>query len=163
MNYFEALADTQQNAHSKARDRSAAKRLEKLVVKSDADAPMVPSATEKEQRERQQLLRQFNKAMTQRRVDLLKGPHAKEIKGLFQILDSMTASSAPALMSYLAKCQWFVSADYGTRHDILYVVDTSIMRFRIRQGLSPIDDGLPGEPPTVFCIVRHHLTGAPLS
>lgn len=151
MNYFEALANTQQNAHSKARDRRAEK------------APMVLTGAEKERDERQKLMRLFNKAMTQRRLDLLKGTHAKEIKGLFQVLDSLTVSSAPAMMSYLAKCQWFVSADYGTRHDILSVIDAAIIRFRIRQGLSPMDDGLPGEPPTVFCIARHHLTGAPLS
>jgi hypothetical protein len=163
MNPFEALADTQQNAYSKARDRASERRLAKLVVKSEADAPMVASPADKERFEKQELLKRFNKAMTARRLDLLNGPHSKDIKGLFQILDSLTPSSPPALMSYLAKCQWFVNADYSTRHDILWVIDTEIMRFRIRQGLSPFDDGLPDEPPTVFCIVRHHLTGAPLS
>lgn len=163
MNPFEALADTQQNAYSKARDRAAEKRLSKLVVKSDSDAPMVASAADKERYEQQQLLKRFNKAMTQRRLDLVNGPHGAEVKGLLQILDSLTPSSPPALMSYLAKCQWFVNADYGTRHDILWVIDTAIMKFRIRQGLPPFDDGLPGEPPTAFRIARHHLTGAPLS
>ena len=159
MNPFEVVADQQQNAYSKARDRAAEKRLAKLVVKSEADAPMVAN---KEHFEKQALLRHFNKAMTQRRLDLLNGPHGREIKGLLQLLDSLTASSPPALMSYLAKCQWFVGADYSTRHDILWVIDTAIMRFRVREGLSPFDDGLPGEAPTVFRIARHHLTGAPL-
>lgn len=163
MNPFEALANQQQNAASKARDRAAERRLAKLVVKSDADAPMVASPLDKERFENQELLKRFNKAMTQRRLDLLKSAHGKEIKGLLQILDSLTPSSPPALMSYLAKCQWFVNADYGTRHDILWVIDTAIMTFRIREGLSPFDDGLPGEPPTAFCIIRHHLTGATLS
>jgi hypothetical protein len=163
MNPFEALADTQQNAYSKARDRAAEKRLAKLVVKSDADAPMVASAADKERFEQQQLLRRFNKAMTARRLDLLKGEHGAQVKGLLQLLDSLTEGSAPALMSYLAKCQWFVNADYGTRHDILSVIDAEIMRFRVREGLPPFDDGLPGEPATAFCVIRHHLTGAPLS
>lgn len=162
MNPFEAVADQQQNAYSKARDRAAEKRLAKLVVKSEADAPMVASPADKERFEKQALLRHFNKAMTQRRLDLLNGPHGREVKGLLQLLDSLTASSPPALMSYLAKCQWFVGADYSTRHDILWVIDTAITRFRVREGLSPFDDGVPGEAPTVFRIVRHHLTGAPL-
>jgi hypothetical protein len=163
MNPFEALADTQQNTYSKARDRAAAKRLAKLVVKSDADAPMVASPADKERFEKQELLKRFNKAMTARRLNLLEGQHGEQVKGLFQILDSLTPSSPPALMSYLAKCQWFVNADYSTRHDILSVIDAEIMRFRVREGLSPFDDGLPGEPATAFCIIRHHLTGAPLS
>lgn len=162
MNPFEALADQQQNTYSKARDRAAEKRLAKLVVKSDADAPMVASAADKDRYEQQQLLKHFNKAMTKRRLDLLKGKWGPEIKGLLQILDSLTPSSPPALMSYLTKCQWFVNADYGTRHDILWVIDSAIMAFRIREGLSPFDDGLLGEPATAFCIIRHHLTGAPL-
>lgn len=162
MNPFEALAETQQNTYSKARDRAAEKRLAKLVAKSEADAPMVASPADKERFEQQQLLKRFNKAMTQRRLDLVKGPHGREVKGLLQILDSLTPSSPPALMSYLAKCQWFVNADYSTRHDILWVIDSAIMTFRIREGLSPFDDGLPGEPPTAFRIARHHLTGAPL-
>lgn len=163
MNPFEMLADRQQNGASKSRDRAAERRLAKLVVKSETEAPMVASPADKERFESQELLRRFNKAMTQRRLDLVSGQHGREIKGLFQILDSLTPSSPPALMSYLAKCQWFVNADYGTRHDILSVIDTEIMRFRIREGLSPFDDGLPGEPATAFCIIRHHLTGAPLS
>lgn len=162
MNAFLNIADTQQNAYSKARDKSAERRLAKLVVKSEADAPMVASPADKERFEKQELLKRFNKAMTARRKTLLEGHHQHEIKGLFQILDSLTPTSPPALMSYLAKCQWFVNADYSTRHDILWVIDTEIMRFRVRQGLSPFDDGLPDEAPTAFRICRHHLTGAPL-
>ncbi len=162
MNPFEALADQQQNGASKARDRAAERRLAKLVVKSEADAPMVAGAADKERFEKQALLKSYNKAMTARRLELLSGPHGGQVKGLFQILDSLTPISPPALMSYLAKCQWFVNADYGMRHDILSVIDMSIMRFRIREGLAPFDDGLADEPPTAFGIIRHHLTGAPL-
>lgn len=161
-NAFLALADQQQNSASKARDRAAEKRRANLVVKSEADAPMVAGAADKERFEKQALLKSYNKAMTARRLALLSGPHGAQVKGLFQILDSLTPSSPPALMSYLAKCQWFVSADYGTRYDILSIIDARIMRFRVREGLAPFDDGLPDEPPTAFCIIRHHLTGAPL-
>lgn len=162
-NSFLNIANLQQNASSKARDRAAERRLAKIVVKSDADAPMIASPLDKERLESQELLRRFNKAMRQRRQDLLKGAHGEEIKGLLQVLDSLTPISPPVLISYLVKCRWFVNADCSTRHDILWVIDTAIMTFRIRQGLSPFDDGLPGEPPTVLCIIRHHLTGAPLS
>lgn len=159
LNPFEQVADAQQNAFSKAKDRAAERRLAKLVVQSEADAPMVASPQEKEQQERQQLLRQFNKAMTDRRRTLLEGKYRDEIKGLLQLLDSLEPSSAPGLMSYLAKCQWFQHCDYGTRFDILSVIDLAIVRFRVRAGQPPFDDSIDPDPPTAFQIIRHHMTG----
>jgi hypothetical protein len=149
------VADAQQNAYSKARDR----RMAKLVVKSQADAPMVASPQEKEQQERQQLLRQFNKAMTDRRRTLLEGKYRDEVRGLVQFLDTLDMNSAPGLMSYLAKCQWFQHCDYGTRFDILSVIDLAIVRFRVRSGQPPFDDSIDPEPPTAFQVIRHHMTG----
>lgn len=157
MNAFLSIADLQQNAFSKAKDRSAEKRLAKLVVQSERDAPMVASPADKASYERSQLLRHYNKAMTRRRAELLSGPHGEQIKGLLQILDSLTDSSVGALTSYLAKCQWFLNADWNTRLDILSIINTAIMRFRVRQGLPPIDDPLPGEAPNFFLIARQNM------
>jgi len=157
MNAFTQLADQQQNAYSKARDRATEKRLAKLVVNSERDAPMVASPTDKAAHERQQLLRMFNKAMTQRRLDLLNGPLAEQVKGLLQILDSLEASSVPALTSYLAKCQWFLHAERPARMDILSIISMAIARHRVRNGLAPFDDSLPGEQPTAFEIIRSNM------
>lgn len=158
-NPFEQLANLQQTAASKAKDRAAERRLAKHVMQSDREAPMVASATEKEAWEKQQLLKAFNKAMTQRRLDLINGKYGAEVKGLLNILDTLTESSAPALMSYLAKCQWFLHADYASRMDVLSVIHDHIVRFRIRSGMSPFDDPMWDEPPNAFLIIRKEMTG----
>lgn len=157
MNPFEAIADTQQSAFSKARDRAAERRLAKLVVKSEADAPMVAAPSDKAGHERSQLLRHYNKAMTQRRLDLLNGPSGTQVKGLLQIMDSLSPSSAPALMSFLARCNWFLACERTTRQDILSLIDIGIVRHRIKQGLAPFDDSLMGESPTVFEVIRSNM------
>lgn len=157
MNPFEALADQQQNGASKARDRAAERRLAKLVVKSEAEAPMVASPSEKAAYERSRQLRHYNKMLTQRRLDLLSGSHGVQVKGLVQLIDSLSPSSAPALMSFLAQCNWFLGCDRGTRHDILSLISIGIARHRVRQGLAPFDDGLMDEPPTAFVIVRQNM------
>ncbi len=159
VNAFLQIADMQQNAASKAEDRAHERRLAKLVVKSDRDAPMVASPMEKEAWAKQQLLKNFNKAMTQRRVDLINGKYGDEVKGLLKVLDTLTESSAPALMSYLAKCQWFLHADYETRMNTLSVIHDFIIRFRIRSGLSPFDDPMWDEPPNAYLIIRKEMTG----
>jgi hypothetical protein len=157
MNPFEALADVQQNGASKARDRAAERRLAKLVVKSEADAPMVASPSEKAAYERSRQLRHYNKMLTQRRLDLLNGPQGVQIKGLLQLMDTLSPSSAPALMSFLAGCNWFLGCDRGTRQDILSLISIGIARHRVRNGLPPFDDSLIGEPPTAFEIIRSNF------
>jgi hypothetical protein len=159
LNAFEALAATQQTSASKAKDRAAERRLAKHIVKSDRDAPMVASPMEKEAWEKQQLLKNFNKAMTQRRQDLLNGKYRDEVKGLVLIIDSLTETSAPALMSYLAKSNWFLHADYTSRMDVLSMVHDAIIRFRIRAGMTPFDDPMWDEPPNAYLIIRKEMTG----
>lgn len=152
-NPFLSVADQQQNAWSKARDR----RMAKLVVKSEAEAPMVASPSDRAVQERSALLRQYNKALTQRRHDLLNGQHGAAVRDLLQIMDTLTPSSAPGLMSYLAKCNWFLHAERATRQDILSLIDIGICRHRVREGLAPFDDSLPGEPATAFEIIRSNM------
>lgn len=161
MNAFLAVADIQQNAASKARDRGLERRMAKFVVKSEADAPMVASAADKQMFENSVLLRRYRVAMAQRRSDLLEGPHGREVKALLMLLDSLTASSAGALVSYVVKARWLQEADQGTRLDVLSIVGTAIARFRVRSGLPPFDDSLPftNEPPTAFEQIRLLLTG----
>jgi hypothetical protein len=152
-NPFLSVADAQQNAWSKARDR----RMAKLVIKSEAEAPMVASPSDRAVQERSALLRQYNKALTQRRHDLLNGKHGTQIKELLGLMDTLTPSSAPGLMSYLAKCNWFLHAERSTRQDILSLIDIGICRHRVREGLAPFDDSLPGEQPTAFEIIRSNM------
>lgn len=161
LNAFEQLAERQQNAASKARDRGLERRMAKLVVKSEADAPMVASASDKQMFETSVLLKQYRRHIATRRQELIDGPHGREVGALLQLLDSLTASSAPALVAYVMKCRWLIEADRTTRLDVLSIVGTAIARLRVRSGLPPFDDSLPfsDEPPTAFQIVRKLLTG----
>lgn len=156
-NPFEQIADAQMASAVKARHRATEKRLAKLVIKSDADAPMVVSPAEKQMFEQSKLLRLYNKDLTQRRLDLLNGPHGNQVKELLQIMDSLAPSSAPGLLSFLARCNWFLQAERGVRQNILSLISIGIMRHRVREGLAPFDDSLPGEEPTAFEIIRTNM------
>lgn len=161
LNAFEQIADTQQNAFSKAADRAREKRLAKLVVKSEADAPMVASPSDKQAWESAQLLKRYRAALRERQRDLENGPHGKDVLALLQLLDTLCASSADGLVRYVVSAQWLRDADHHTRLDVLSIVGAAIARFRVRQGLPPFDDSLPfmDEPPTAFEQVRKLLTG----
>lgn len=158
-NPFLDTADMQQNAFSKARDRAAEKRLAKLVVKSERDAPMVASPSEKATWEAQQLMKKYNAAIRQRRADLLAGPHGQWVSELLSVLADLSASTPEALIAFVERATWLHTADRSLRLDILSIISGEIANHRIRQGLAPFDDSLWDEPPTVFEIVRKTLTG----
>lgn len=160
-NAFLQIADQQQNAASKARDRGRERRLEKLVVKSESDAPMVASPSDKQLFENSQLLKNYRRHLRQREEELRQGPHGREVSSLLQLLETLSASSAPALVQYVMKARWLIEADYNTRLDVLSLVGTAIARFRVRNGLPPFDDSIPfiGEAPTAFQQIRKLLTG----
>ena len=158
-NAFLALADTQLTAAAKARHRAAEKRAAKHVVNSDADAPMVPSAQEKAQQEKSVTLREWKRWRRERSDMLLEGPLSREYKALLLLVGSLAPESAPALVSYVQRCEWLKGSDLNTRHIILSVVDDAIVRLRMVHGLAPFDDSLPGEEPTAFERIRKHLTG----
>jgi hypothetical protein len=90
---------------------------------------------------------------------LLNGPYAAQLKGLVALLDALTPESAPALVRWVSRAIELRRADYGTRHDVLALIGEEIATFRIRHGLAPFDDSLPGEPPTAFEQIRFILTG----
>jgi hypothetical protein len=161
MNAFLTVADNQQNAASKARDRGRERRLAKLVVPDESHAPMVASASDKQAFENSVLMKRYRQALANRRQELLNGPHGREVKGLLQLLDNLTASSAAALVLYVSKARWLTDADRNTRFDVLAIVGTAIARLRVRSGLLPFDDSLPymNEAPTAFEQIRKLLTG----
>lgn len=161
LNAFEQVADQQLTAATKARHRATDRRLERLVVKSEADAPMVASPADKKMFEQSQQMRRYRLHLRQRQDELANGPHGREVVALIQLLDTLTASSANALVSHVMKAEWLRSADLNTRLDVLSIVGTAIARFRVRNGLPPFDDALPfsGEPPTAFEQIRKLLTG----
>ena len=152
MNSFEAHADTMRIA--KGHDR----RMKKLVVQSERDAPMVPTPAEKAIRESQQQFANYEKTLRAERQALV---DCGKFTELLWLLDHLRPESSDELVELVERTDW-QRHDERTRHIALSAIDAAIIRLRVREGLAPFDDGLPGEPPTVFCIVRHLITGAPL-
>lgn len=159
LNAFEAVADHQMVHPAKVRDRARDKRLAKLVVQSDREGPMVASPSDKKMFEQQKLLAGYRRFLTERRQALLNGKYRSEVAELLKILDTLAVVSAPGLLSFLAKCQWFLHADRDTRRDILSLISVGICRHRVQQGLPPFDDSLPhgDEQPTAFEIIRSNM------
>ena len=88
---------------------------------------------------------------------ILKGPHAVELKMLPAFLYTMTLSAAPFLLHGLEAHGWYLHLDIETRRVIFRMIDNAICRCRVRNGLAPMDDPLPGEPDNVFRIVREQM------
>lgn len=156
-NPFEQLADTQRTAASKARDRAAEKRAARAVVTSDADAPMMPTAAEKAQREKSVLARQWRQWRRERSDIVLEGPHGRDYRELLLLVGSLTPESAPALVRYVREAAWLRSAPLEVRRTALTVINDAIVLLRVKHGLAPFDDSLPGEGPTAFEQIRGAL------
>jgi hypothetical protein len=138
-------------------DRGKARRLAKLVVKSDADAPMVPSAMEKARNERSHQTSQYEAGRRREHKALRETGLFPE---LMLIVEQLDPESAERMVAAVLAIDW---AQYPIHQaTMLAIIDDATMRIRIRAGMSPFDDGLPGDPPTVFQICRHAILGVPL-
>jgi hypothetical protein len=51
--------------------------------------------------------------------------------------------------------------DYPTRLTVLHEVNAAITKLREQQGLSPIDDALPGEPLRAYQVIRNIMNQFP--
>jgi hypothetical protein len=81
------------------------------------------------------------------------------VERLKWILGSLTLESAPLLLAYVRGIDW-VTIDYPTRLTVLHEINTAITKLRGRNGLSPFDDGFPGDSPNVFQTIRTILIPA---
>lgn len=140
-NPFLRLSEKQMVAPRKARIRAVEKRAARKT------------AAERALAERDDLLRWWKH---HRRAELdaaLAGPHGEAIRRLVAFLDAMSFESGAALAEYVRAEDWRV-VDGETRFLALRLINQAITCLREKNGLPPIDDGLPGEPPTAFRIVR---------
>jgi hypothetical protein len=56
----------------------------------------------------------------------------------------------------------WTAIDYPTRLVVLHETNSAISKQRDRLGLAPFDDGLPGDPPNVFSLIRTTILFAEL-
>ena len=129
------------------------------IAQSEKEAPKVLRGAEKAIAEDSEQLRRYRRAWKTEVDQLLQGPHASSLYHLMQILKNLTPESASSLFEGLDQVNWFRDTDAYFRFIAIGLIDEAICRMRVREGLSPIDDSLPGEPPTVFEICRAVLAG----
>jgi hypothetical protein len=118
---------------------------------------MVLRGAEKAVAEDSAQLRRYARGKAAERQALLDGEHGAQVRELLALLKQLDPDSAPSLLAMLWRFDWFAHADLNTRHKILALIDTACCRVRVRAGLAPIDDPLPGAPDNVFLVCRRHL------
>lgn len=155
-NFFEQMGDRQIVAAQRAKHRAAAKRAER--------APMVPVGEQEKELRRQQL--QAKRWRHDRRRRIREAMEAAEHHGWVDLrrqLRRLDLERPQELIDHVASATWLHQADLDTRYLVLSIIGTSITRLRERNGLEPFDDALPGEPDTVFQIIRKLIIPRPVT
>jgi hypothetical protein len=129
-----------------------------VSVVIDAQAPMKPSAMEREQREQAQQLGRYRRAKKEDHQAMLDHPdHGGPYARMMAILKRLPDSAAE-LVEHLQK-GWIMGLTGQERMVVLSMIDARIMRVREADGRPPIDDPLPGERDSLFLICRKIITG----
>lgn len=115
-----------------------------------APRTQVTVQAEQDLRDQGKLLKQWRQWRRDKLQALLDGPHDREVRELVGFLNRMRLSSAPALIEQIEQADWIHRLSDGDKHDLLGVISTRITGLRLRNGLPPFDDGLPGDPPKAF-------------
>ena len=158
-NPFEALAAEQMVEATKRKLEASRKRAEKrLVVQSEDDAPMKPGAME------QKLIDQSKQTSGYKVIKRAEFDAMKHHPLLFSEWNEFTArvldlspDNTTEFVGYVAKQRWLLEAELDIRRLALAFVANRLIRIRLEQGLAPMDDALPDEPPTLFETIRNLL------
>jgi hypothetical protein len=148
-------------AYAESLRKSAERREARLFAKAQTEhsAPMVGTPQEREERDKQKQMARYLKSLTVRKQELLQGPHGEHFARLVKFLDQMDITTAPELIEAVKNSVWLSDTDQTAKNDALWLIDSAIIKLRIREGLPPFDDPLWDQPPNAFEIIRHHLTG----
>jgi hypothetical protein len=144
-------------AYAESRGIRERKPMKPRVVKSDADAPMVPTAMEKAQREKSELLAGFKRAKKAEHQALLASEHGAAYGRMMAIVKRLPGS-AVELVEHLRK-GWVLALSAQQKFVVLSMIDARIIRVREMDGRPPFDDPMPGEPDNLFIICRKIILG----
>ena len=150
-NPFLKLADAQMSATTKARQRW---RTTVRVVKSDKDAPMKPSELMKKLEDQNRQVRNY-RAWKKAEIDHMLHLHGDKWLFFTKMVKRLDFDSS--VDDFLAELNWLYVEDMPTRQIALAYIANHLINLRLKNGLSPIDDSLPGEELTLFEIIRHQL------
>jgi hypothetical protein len=139
---FATFADAAIVAPRKARMRAAETRAERKRQEA--------------LEERSKLFRLWQQWHRKQVEQLQAGPYAAAVQELAGFLETLSLTSGAELIELVRRGPWR-DADADTRFQVLRLIDAALMQLREKHGLPPFDDSLPGEPLTVFQIVREEL------
>jgi hypothetical protein len=140
---FAQFAEEAIVAPRKRRLRAAEKRAERKRLE----------ALEK----RSRMFRLWQKWHRKQVEKLLAGPYGTPAQELASFLETMTLTSGSELIELIHRGPW-CDTDPDTRFEVLRLIDGALAHLRERDGRPPFDDALPGEPLTVFQIIRAELS-----
>jgi hypothetical protein len=129
------------------------------VVQSEDSAPMVPTKLEKEQRDNTTQFQRYKKAVRAESEALLNSEHGANYRILLGILKRMIPQSSRELIDYVRGARWITQCNRDQKFTVLSMIDMAIIRTRIRDGRSPMDDPLPDQPDSPFIIIRRLING----
>lgn len=155
MNPFETMAETQIAAPVRRKQEQAAARAQKKAAR-------LATMTESEKREEEAatLFRQYRAWQRQRLADQMEGEFGEMIRPLVAFLRKMTLDDHAEMVRRIEGARsWLRTAPRETRLVVLRAVSDAVCRIRINAFLPPIDDALPGEPPTAYEVVRPMILG----
>lgn len=113
---------------------------------------------EREQKDQDTLAKFYRQWRRDQREALIAGPFGRDIRGLLQFLDTMTLSSAPALLGLVERARWIQRMPTSDRADLLSLIADRIARCREKAGLPPFDDEIPWcEPAKAFTTIKTQL------
>ena len=72
---------------------------------------------------------------------------------LFRMFSNLKHVQPAQLIGLVHSIDW-ASIDYNTKLTVIHEINTAITAFRVKRGLEPIDDNLPGDPDTPFRTIK---------
>jgi hypothetical protein len=141
-NLFLSIADQQISAPVKARQRAAEQRAQARIDKDQAD--------------REKLMRAWCVFQQRQIDDALVGPHGIQIAALLAFLKDLSLEREAELVDFVQADSWRC-ADPDTRFLAMRLIGSRLAKLREDAGLAPFDDPLPDEPPSTFLRIRELL------
>jgi hypothetical protein len=99
------------------------------------------------------LLRMWRKYHRDERDTVLAGPHGTELSELLRLFRNLEHCRPTQVIGFARTIDWSKIPDTA-RLVVLHEFDVAAMKLRVKRGLPPIDDSLPGQPDNVFLILR---------
>lgn len=112
---------------------------------------------EKDLLDEAQLLKLYRRERKKQLQALLDGPFGPDVRELLSFMRTMTLSSAPALIALVRKAVWIKALPEEHKYILLRLVSQGIARVREKNGLEPFDDGVYGEPPKAFHLIKNAM------